>query len=429
MIERIKRYSGYGFWVALETILFIGLPQLVVFPLAAKIVGQEAFGQFVFCLGIVMVIGSAPSMGLFTGIYRELARLEPTRQELLVQTGLGLCKLALGIVVGAGLAAVVLYQIFVGAQPGIAACLIPLLAFLYFLNLFQMHLVRYRVERRFAVRTAWFTILATLQFAGLVGAWLGGTIGLCWGYLAAHAIGYVWLSRQQGISLGRNPFDPDLAGLLKTVWLYDSVANLLLMSGRNIYRILLGLTHSYSDVSVLFGATSVLNCCMAPLTILSSLLLSLLSGFASLHEVGRRQRRTVLAAGIVIAIAGPIVTYIFAEPLMAILFPEFAADSAGLLKKMVWVLPLEVMISFSKPFVTKFAPIRVIPVLNGAVLLGHLVPSLLLVPRYGLSGVLISYYCGYAIASGCWLAVLVWLFRQRKAEPVRVTEPPLKQQD
>jgi O-antigen/teichoic acid export membrane protein len=429
LIERFKRYFGYGFWVALETILFIGLPQLVVFPLAAKIVGQEAFGQFVFCLGIVMVIGSAPSMGLFTGIYRELARLEPVRQELLVQTGLGLCKLALGIVVGAGLVAVVLYQIFFKAEPGIAACLIPLLAFLYFLNVFQMHLVRYRVERRFAVRTAWFAILAALQFAGLAGAWLGGTVGLCWGYLAAHAVGYVWLTRQQGISLGRNPFDADLARLLKTVWLYDSVANLLLMSGRNIYRILLGLTHSYSDVSVLFGATSVLNCCMAPLTILSSLLLSMLSGFASLHEVGRRQRRTVLSAGIAIAIAGPIVTYLFAEPLMAMLFPEFAADSAALLKKMVWVLPLEVMISFTKPFVTKFAPIRVIPLLNGVVLLGHLLPSLLLVPRYGLTGVLISYYCGYAIASGCWLAVLVWLFRQRKPEPIPVIETPLKRQD
>lgn len=51
----LRKYTGYSFWVTLEVVLFIGLPRLIIFPVAAYILGKEQFGLFVFSLGIVMM--------------------------------------------------------------------------------------------------------------------------------------------------------------------------------------------------------------------------------------------------------------------------------------------------------------------------------------------------------------------------------------
>lgn len=47
-IEYFKRYFGYTFWVGLEAAVFVGLPRLIIFPIAAYLLGKEDFGLFQF---------------------------------------------------------------------------------------------------------------------------------------------------------------------------------------------------------------------------------------------------------------------------------------------------------------------------------------------------------------------------------------------
>jgi hypothetical protein len=44
VIEYFKRYFGYTFWVGLEIAVFVGLPRLVIFPVAAYLLGKRGAG-------------------------------------------------------------------------------------------------------------------------------------------------------------------------------------------------------------------------------------------------------------------------------------------------------------------------------------------------------------------------------------------------
>jgi O-antigen/teichoic acid export membrane protein len=59
MKAHFKRHFGYTFRVALETVVFTGLSRLVIFPVAAHLLGKEQFGPFISSLGIVLMLGMA----------------------------------------------------------------------------------------------------------------------------------------------------------------------------------------------------------------------------------------------------------------------------------------------------------------------------------------------------------------------------------
>jgi hypothetical protein len=59
----------------------------------------------------------------------------------------------------------------------------------------------------------------------------------------------------------------------------------------------------------------------------------------------------------------------------------------------------------------KFGPIKFVPVLNLIALLVHGLPALLLVPRLGIKGAVISYNIGYGLNAASWLGALFWTFR------------------
>lgn len=409
--QYLKKCFGYSFWVALEVVAFVGLPRLVVFPVGAYLLGKNEFGLFLFALGIVMLLGKAPSVGLETGVIRHLVGLQPPAKDLLVSTGLRLCKIAMLAVVGLGIGVVVTARCFWPIDTKLIWCLIPLLILLYSWNLFELQMVRYRVERRFALRTAWYSILGSLLFIAILGALLGGAVGMAWGYALGFVIAHIILSFGQRMPFRKSSYDAASARLLKQVWFHVTVASVLAISSRYIYRIMLGVFHSYSDVAVLFGATNVVDLCLAPMCILGSLLLSVLGGFTRLEDVGRKQRYTVLAAGVSIAVGATLVVLFAGSFILSVMFPRFSGESARILRLIVMVIPCGVAILFTRPFVVKFGPIKFMPALNLITLLAHLVPGILLVPRFATKGAAISYNIGYAVSAVSYLAALAWILK------------------
>jgi len=410
-IEYFKRYFGYTFWVGLEAVVFAGVSRLLIFPIAAYLLGKEEFGLFLFSLGIVMMIGKAPSGGLETGIIRHFAELDGPGRDILVSTGLKLCKIAMWLVVFAGIVVLGVVRYFRPMNPKIILCLIPLFVLLYSWNLFELQMVRYRVERKFALRTGWYGILGASLFISIPAAIFFGVIGMAWGFTLGYMIAQIMLSWRQGILFKRSVYDAKMASSLMQIWFHLTVAGVIMMSSKYIYSIILGIFNSYSSVSVFFGATNIIYLAIAPLTILSSLLLSMLAGFKSLANLGKRQRYTVLAGAVSIAVGASLVVFIFGPFILSVMFPEFAAESSVILRWLVFIIPWRVAEQFSRPFVAKFGPIKFVPVLNFIALLGHLIPAALLIPKLGINGAVISYNIGCGMSAIAWLGTLIWTFK------------------
>jgi O-antigen/teichoic acid export membrane protein len=272
-------------------------------------------------------------------------------------------------------------------------------------------MARYRVERKFSTRSGWYGVLAILCFLAIPGAVFWGGSGASWGYTIGFFITFGLLSWRQGFLSKRLSYITEFGKPIQVIWLHVTIASMLTFSGRYIYRIIIGAFHDYSQVSVFFGATNVIELCMAPMDVLSILLLSMLGGFKKLKDVGKRQRYTVLFAAILI-IAGAVALVILAgEFILSKLFPGFADESARILMLIIPVIPCFAVIVFSKPFVIKFGNIKYVPLVNGVALAADLVLAILFIPSLGVKGAVISYNIGTAISALSWLGALAWTFK------------------
>ncbi len=411
MLAYFKRYFGYTFWVALEIVFIMGLPRLVIFPVTAYLLGKEQFGLFIFSFGIVMMLGNALSGGLVTGVIRNIAKFDGPARDCLVGTSVRLCRIAMRVIICIGMVALAIVGYFWHTDPKIIWCLIPLLLFLYPWNLFDLQMARYRVERRFALRTAWYGLLGTLLLIAIPAAIWGGAVGMAWAYMLGCVITQIILSWKQKILFKKPAYDVNIAALLKPIWVHMSIASVLAFSSRYIYQIILGISHSFSSVAILFAATNIINLCMAPMAILSLLLLSMLGGFEHLRDVGRRQKYTVLGATVLIVVGAILIVLWGGTFILSVMFPKFSDESARILRLIIMIIPCAAVVHFSRPFIVKFGPIKFIPVLNFITLAVHLLPAILLIPKLGIRGAVISYNVGYGLSAISWLGALFWTFK------------------
>ncbi len=419
-IEYFKRYFGYSFWVTLETVLSMGVSRLVIFPIAAYILGKEQFGLFLFALGIVMMIGKAPSGGLETAVMRHFSELNGQARDALISTGIRLCKIMMWVIVLVGIIVLGIVKYFRQTNTQIILCLIPLLIFLYSWNLFELQIVRYRVERKFALRAGWYGIQGLAQLAVIPAAYWGGAVGMAWGYLFGFMITQVMLSWRHGTLFRKLVYDTSMAKLLMQIWFHLTIASVIIFSSRYIYTIILGIFNSYSAVSIFFGASNVIYLAAAPLGVIGSLLLSMLAGYASLASFGKRQKYTVLAAAASISIMAILIVFFAGPFILSIQFPAFSDESARVLRWLIPIIPWCVAESFSRPFIVKFGPIKFVPILNLIALIGHLLPAIILIPMLGMNGAVVSYNIGCVLSGISCLGALVWTFKHSNSSKVNV---------
>ena len=86
--SRLTRFAGYLYWSVADQVVMLGIPRLILFPILAALLGVDAFGSFVIALGIIQLVGLAPSNGLVGYVIRDLVREDAPRQALLLRTTL-----------------------------------------------------------------------------------------------------------------------------------------------------------------------------------------------------------------------------------------------------------------------------------------------------------------------------------------------------
>jgi hypothetical protein len=192
------------------------------------------------------------------------------------------------------------------------------------------------------------------------------------------------------------------------------------LSGPYLNRVILSVVHSYNDTADLVAATNVMFLFIVPVTCLGGLFLSMISKYSSVKQLSSRGKNMyflVILLGIMVMpvafkLCGPFVVHL--------MFPKFGEDSVKLLGILIWAIPAQTLICFSRPIVIKFAPIRVVPIINGVSMVATLLPAICLIPHYATRGAAMAVVIGSVIVGILWAVGAVWVFYQNHLPQIDV---------
>jgi O-antigen/teichoic acid export membrane protein len=211
-----------------------------------------------------------------------------------------------------------------------------------------------------------------------------------------------------------------MAAILKASWLQITIAGILTVSIPHINRIILGSYHSYNAVADFVAATTVIFLYLAPTYCFGGLILSMLSQYSSINQLSRRGKIYFLAIiffgvfilPVLMLMTGPVVT--------RFMFPQFGEESVNLLKILIWIMPSETIAALTRPFIYKFAPIRIIPIINTLSFLIILVLAFLLIPAHASKGAAWGYVIGNALIAliGSLVCIRLFFTANQKKSPV-----------
>lgn len=405
LFTSIRGKLGYMFWVFAEQVMSIGVARFLLFPLAAYVVGKEPFGAFVTAHSIVSIIGVTPSMGLSTGLLRHVVECPEEKRARFYQTSLRLCHVAMLLILAAGLVCIAVVGALQLTPVMMLSCLVPLVLSLYADNQLTLTLTELRINRQFQRRVLWAALRAGLGLIGGVGGMLvGGAVGFAWGLAAGTAVTYIVVRRRGGARL-REPYDAEMGGILKSVWFYMTLAGVLAFSGQYLVRILVSVWYSFADVAEFYGATNALNLFLVPVSCSGALVLSMLAQHTSVASLSRKAKLQFLSLVVGSAVGLPILIRFGGPPVLRIMFPEFAASSTELLFIILWAAPFSSLTLLMRPFVVKFEAIRAMPLINGVSLAAHLLPSIWLIPPYGVRGAAWAFLVGQTVTGLLWCII------------------------
>lgn len=409
-----KRHFGYLFWTVGENVLNLGITRILLFPLAAYIVGKELFGVFVTAYSIVAILGNAPAGGLGMGVLRQIASHPQEKYHRFYSTAIGLCRSVMIIFVLALLFSVAVAAMLKLVPSQLLFCVAPLVITLYSENQFEIIMTKFRVERLFRQRTIWTGIrVFSLLIGGIVGAFMFGIMGLACGYAIGSVASFAILRLKQEKN---TTSDPEIAKALKKVWLHLMIAFILGFSRVYISRIVVSLQCGYLAVSDFYGATSVINLYLIPAICGSSLLMSMLGKYTRLSELSYQARLQCLLGAGGAAIFLPLLLWKSGPFVLHLLFPEFGENTERLLAITTWALPFGIVFMALRPFLYKFAPVHYIPIANTVIALGYIVPTIVFIILWGVRGAAFSFVCGNVISVLTILIALHYTRRSKRCE-------------
>lgn len=422
-IHQTKTHIGYFLWSGGGFFLQIGIPRLLLYPLATAITGPEQFGLFLTALSLVSLIGVIPSGGMSSSILRIAAGYSSTQRSLCYRhalhlSGLVVSALVLGAIVAGGL----IWPTLENSNSLLLAVAAILTLSLWPENQFVVARIPLRYQRRF--RTATLQTLmqtTTVTSLGLAGALLYGVVGLAAGIAIGNAIAYLWIRPRYSESLPKP--DRELTQRILSLWLTLSISGVLTIAGAHINRIVLGASGPYSDVTTLFSATAIISIFLSPAQVIGSTIFSLISRQETFKTGSRRASIALytLSAGLIAATT--LATWLFGPTLLHLLFPDVAQAATKLLDILIISVPFSAAQLLLTPFFIKCSP-RHLLLGSYAVATGlFILSSLLLIPLYHADGAATSYVIGM-IAQALLIALALFFSPSLARTTPSATPPP-----
>ena len=193
-----------------------------------------------------------------------------------------------------------------------------------------------------------------------------------------------------------------MAKVLKAVWLHIVVAGIIASSGPYLNRIFLSISHGFANVAELVAATSVLTIFTMLIANFGSMVLSIISKYRSAMEISNQVKMQYLALTGAAILVTPVITIFFGPLLLKFMFPAIFEDSLKLFYIVLWSLPFLILTQLMRPIVLKFASVKITPIINGLSLVGTILSTVTLVPKYRAVG------AAWAIVLGTTVGGLLW---------------------
>jgi O-antigen/teichoic acid export membrane protein len=409
------RNFGYLAWTVVEQVAGVGLPRLVLFPLAIAILGKDSFGVFATALSITLIVGVNPSGGLILGVLRQIAGVPREDQPSLLATAGRLTHWALLLVVSLGLVVAVLLTLWSVVHLRLFLLLVPLTITLYSDNVLSLILTEDRYRREFRQRALWYLArsLAVIGLA-LLGGLLFGEIGLAWGYLLGSFSVAIILRWVRAETYERPSIASLRRGLVRD-WLPLTIAGIIGAASPYLVRVILASYHSYEQVASLIAASAIMVLFFAPILCVEMLIFSLLARYTELDELPTSAKGSLLTVLLIGGAIGTTAYYFGSRLLLHLLFPQFGQETVVLLDILLLCVPAMFVISIARPLVVKFASSNIVPVINIVAVIVGVVSAVSWIPIQGAEGGARTLRAVYVSLAVLWS--LANILHLRKSQP------------
>ena len=412
-VSRLRRFSGYAFWSGAEQVIMLGFPRLILFPLLAWILTGPEFGDFIIALSVVQMMGVAPTNGVYGYVMRDAANHSHEDQTAITRTALVLSMVLLSVI---GLVLIVGNSRIAALWPDSrVGALLPLMGvYLLWQNITMVATSMWRVRRQFARTVVVRAVESVLLFSAIPLYYVFGLGGVALGFAIAGLASLLAV-----IAIDPEPYrrgmwyDRDFARGIFRVWAPLSISALIYLSSGYVDRLLLGYwrpTGESGELAAFFVATSIARLFLIPGNQAAGLLSSLLGRVRSSDRFGRRFYRVYALALVGTNLLLIVVGVAIGPYVLRFFYPQSAAQAAPL---WIWAVVAASLLSLQnggRPFVVKFLPPMVIPVLTVISVVSRVVPIVLLVPGGGAMGAVQAMLIGTAISAFCWFGLFCMKF-------------------
>jgi len=399
--------SGHGFRLAIE--------KLCLLPLCAGIVGEEAFGQFVWLLGWATTLGMFATGGIGDSMMRlhHEAKKDNTWPGL-ARTGSGLTSIVtLFLFLVSGLVYLALEKHSDLLSNTLMICGLGI----YMLLLANRSVLDtlFRVELHYHKTALVESVSGVALFVGIPLAYRFGQVGLSWGYGLAAAAGIsvqiVLLYKQ----LKQGPaFDLPWAKRLMVVappFIFASATGITFYQAA---RLTVGLLLGYGAVAVFFAAESIVALVTMPLNYLANVIYAMVARRGSIQELSHAVLVQFLVACLLAGTAVFFVLTVVGRWALTQLYPSIAADACPLLHILAIGAAIRVLFFFSRSFIFRFCSLKRIVLYSALNLLVLLAALSTAVPLYGLRGAAWAVSASGMFAGGLWFTTFLYIFVLRR---------------
>lgn len=402
------RLGGYAFWTAGGALLPLLMDRLIVHPVLSEHLGAELFGAFLWVLAVVNLVGSAAANGFSTLLMRDFARQTSEAAGRMFRTA---TTLTIGLSLIIVSFALVLSLVF--AEEPVRSNAWPLYlslgAFAVLRAISLVLIANLRIKRRFktifVLGTAEACVLTlNLAIAPTESLWLIGcvyvmsvvlTVLLCWCVTDEFRSSKGWL-------------DPSWRHWLLMGWGAGALLNVLNTSQLYLSRVVLGVMVEVGEVAILYAGTAMGSLFVIPVTILSSLVLSLLGGRKDVALVGFiRNAYLALALGMGVAVA--IIAWFGGRFLVTNRYPDLAPETLELYHWIAIGNGFMAVIILLRPLVVKYGKLTQMVAAAGAALVAQIVALLVLVPIAKAEGAAIGQMVAAGVGAALWMTMAIRL--------------------
>lgn len=402
-LARYLRFGGYAGWMALDQAIQLGVPRLIILPALLAVLGVHEFGIFVLALGLINAIGGAPANGLVIYLFRELTHYEGNDRLVAMRTTLLLAisvtlPFFLVLSLGAGWIETS-YD-----KAGMAKYLIPLAIYLLCINVLDAVLAQYRIERKFEAVPLLHGVVSLVALCGVPLCYYFGAVWAGIGFAVGGLLALVIVMIIKGGSLLQAPlWSGTFARAAMKAWAPLSLSSLVTLSAMQLDRLLLGVWWPANDVAIFFAAAGLAQLSGVPATLVSQVVISLLGKVKTIDHFSQRFYLAFAAGAALLST----LMFFVGWPLGGLLLGFFySAVSEEALPLWGYCLAARMVASAQvsiRPFILKFAPPNIIPVLSAVSFVGRFLPLLLLVPTRGALGAAEGMLIGSIVMAAIWL--------------------------